>query len=92
MQSKKESYRILHQNGVATNFHVIDSDMVPFANFDIAYRWYKEGVLTLKSELEISEIMSDPKVEERYSKFLAEEHQIILARQKKRAASEPLVI
>ncbi len=70
MESKKESFRIVHRNGVATYFHVVDSDMSPIANFDIAYRWYKEGSLTIKSELEIFQLMNNPDIKEKYEKFL----------------------
>jgi len=93
MGSKKENYRIIHQNGVAVYFHVIDSELMPLANFDVAYRWFKEGVLTTTSELDILELIKNPGIEERYRKFLEEERQIVATylRRKTKEASGLLV-
>ncbi len=85
MGSTKVNYRILHENGVATYFHVIDSNLIPFGNFEIAFKWYNEGVLTVTSELEMSELIKDPKIKEAYEKFLDEEKRIISALNQGRA-------
>ncbi len=84
MASKKVKYRIIHQNGIAVYFNVIDSELMPLANFDVAYRWFKEGVLTTTSELEILELIKDPGIEEKYKKFLDEEKQIIASYMRKK--------
>jgi len=89
MGSTKMNYRILHENGVATYFHVIDSALMPLANFDVAYRWYKEKALTAASELDMIELMNNPKIKEAYEKFLDEEKRIFqLGKEKGRARAD----
>lgn len=83
MGSTKMNYRILHENGVATYFHVIDSTLMPLANFDVAYRWYKEKVLTVASELDMFELINNPKIKEAYERFLDEEKRIFQLRKEK---------
>lgn len=73
----KYYYHIVHQDGSAVNFHLIDAEAIPFASFDTAYKWFQRGSLTAGSELEILEIIKDPEVEDRYRKFLDEENTII---------------
>jgi hypothetical protein len=87
MGSTKVNYRVLHESGVATYFHVIDSNLIPFGNFEIAFKWYNEGALTTTSELEMSELIRDPKIMEAYEKFLDEEKRIIAARSRNKMGS-----
>jgi hypothetical protein len=83
MGSTKVNYRTLHENGTAIYFHVIDSNLMPLVNFDIAYRWYNERVLTNASELDMTELINDPKIKDTYEKFLDEEKRIFQLTQKK---------
>ena len=73
----KHYYHIVHQDGSAVNFHIIDSEVIPLSNFDTAYKWFQRGSLTAGSELDLLEIIRDPEVEDKYRKFLDEENTII---------------
>jgi len=79
MAPKKDYYRIVHQDGVATYFHAIDSELIPLANFEIALQWYRERALTVRSELDVLEILRNPDIEKKYRRFLEEENEIISA-------------
>ncbi len=76
----KHYYHIVHQDGSAVNFYLIDSEAIPLSSFDTAYKWFQRGSLTIGSELDILEIIKDPGVEDRYRKFLDEENTIISSR------------
>lgn len=93
MGISNEFYRILHEDGVATRFQVIDLTLVPLANFEIAYKWYREGVLTGTSARQIEELLEDPAIKQKYKSFLNEQNKVFFLppRHKKRPAPGPVV-
>lgn len=84
MASTKVNYRILHENGAAVYFQVIDSNLIPLANFAVAYGWFNERALTTASELDMLELINDPRIMRTYEKFLDEERKIFQLTQGKK--------
>jgi len=76
MPELKDCYEITNKVGDSTRFHLVDRELIPLRNFELALIWYLNEMLINSSFREMEALLSNPALKKTCRKLLRETERI----------------
>ncbi len=76
MPELKDCYEIKNKNGDFTRFHLVNCELIPLKNFELAFIWYLNDMLIDSSFRDLETLLSNSKIKKTCRKLLKETDRI----------------